>query len=448
MASSPSNEAAQIRGPLRVCEENPRYFTDGTGKAVYLTGSHTWNNLIDSGTTDPPPAFDYTSHLDFLKERHHNLIRLWTSSVFRYQTRLWQGGAIHHFRPSPWLRAGPGKALDGKPRFDLTRFDESYFERLRSRTVEAGKLGFYVSVMLFEGWAIDRTHDQGTSSWEGHALNGCNNINGIDGDPEGTGRGHATNTLKVPAVTRVQEAYVRKVIDTVNDLDNVLYEISNEAIMDSTEWQYHLIEMVKEYEAGKPKQHPVGMTCQLSLHDNRVLFASPADWISPPHEAEGDFGYKDNPPPSDGRKVILADTDHMWGVGGDVAWVWKSFCRSVHPIFMDDMDDNWEPVRRNMGYALRFAERMELVRMRPMGELASSGYCLANPGQEYLVYLPQGGKVSIDLRAAAHRVRVEWFNPVTGETTEGTTVAGGGRVELGAPFAGEGVLYLAADGRR
>ena len=35
--------------PLRVLSSNPRYFTDGSGKAVYLTGSHTWSNLQDSG---------------------------------------------------------------------------------------------------------------------------------------------------------------------------------------------------------------------------------------------------------------------------------------------------------------------------------------------------------------------------------------------------------------
>jgi hypothetical protein len=34
----------------------------------------------------------------------------------------------------------------------------------------------------------------------------------------------------------IQEAYVKKVIDTVNDLDNVLYEISNESRGSSDEW--------------------------------------------------------------------------------------------------------------------------------------------------------------------------------------------------------------------
>ncbi len=37
-------------GPLVVSQRNPRYFThrdDASGRAVYLTGSHIWNNLQD-----------------------------------------------------------------------------------------------------------------------------------------------------------------------------------------------------------------------------------------------------------------------------------------------------------------------------------------------------------------------------------------------------------------
>src|SRR5687767_14991550 len=61
----PRREAGAAPGPLRVHPTNPRYFTDGTKtrdsawKAVYLTGSHTWANLIDRGVSDPPPTFDF-----------------------------------------------------------------------------------------------------------------------------------------------------------------------------------------------------------------------------------------------------------------------------------------------------------------------------------------------------------------------------------------------------
>ena len=48
--------ATPAAGPLRVSTANPRYFTDGSGKAVYLTGSHTWASLQDMGLTDPAPG--------------------------------------------------------------------------------------------------------------------------------------------------------------------------------------------------------------------------------------------------------------------------------------------------------------------------------------------------------------------------------------------------------
>ena len=68
------------KGPLRLHPSNPRYFTDDGRRAVYLTGSHTWDNLQDMGESDPPAAFDFGAYLDFLAERDHNFIRLWRGS--------------------------------------------------------------------------------------------------------------------------------------------------------------------------------------------------------------------------------------------------------------------------------------------------------------------------------------------------------------------------------
>ena len=87
--------------------------------------------------------------------------------------------------------------------------------------------------------------------------------------------------------------------------------------------------------------------------------------------------------------MIVSDTDHLFGVGGDRAWVWKSFTRGLNPIFMDPLEvPHWESVRQTMGLTLACTDRMDLSAMRPRGDLASSGYCLANPGEEYLVYVP------------------------------------------------------------
>ncbi len=56
-------QAEPTMGPLRVCADNPRYFADKEGRALLLTGSHVWYNLVDMGPEDPPRAFDYDAYL-------------------------------------------------------------------------------------------------------------------------------------------------------------------------------------------------------------------------------------------------------------------------------------------------------------------------------------------------------------------------------------------------
>jgi len=445
---SAATRSAPASGPLRVHPRNPRYFADGTGRAILLAGSHTWNNLLDMGAADPPARFDFDAYLDWMAKLNHNFIRLWAWELVSWDTRggsaQWSQPKRCFAAPQPWLRTGPGNALDGKPKFDLTKFNPDYFDRLRTRVGAAGKRGIYVSIMLFEGWCMQFIAD----AWANHPFNAANNVNGIHGDPNGDGKGIEVHELAVKAVTAVQEAYVRKVIDTVNDVDNVLYEISNENHPPSTEWQYHIIRSIKDYEKTKPKQHPVGMTFQYKGGSNKTLFDSPADWVSP----NPDGGYRDNPPAADGKKVVLSDTDHLWGIGGNAAWVWKSFLRGHNPVFMDPYDRlilggrfeaKFEPVRRNMGYALRLASRLDLAAMRPRGDLASSSYCLADWGEAYLIYAPDGSNVTVDLSAAKGDLAVEWLDPKSGKTTGDNRAAGGGPRQFKAPFPGEAVLYLA-----
>jgi hypothetical protein len=295
-----------------------------------------------------------------------------------------------------------------------------------------------------------------------------------------------------PEVLALHEAYVKHVIETVNDLDNVLYEIINEsgALNDvfpenmnegaATGWQNHMIRFIKKTESTMPKQHPVGFTHTGDNNlPNQVLFDSPADWVAPnavPYEWEtGDTtfltSYKTDPPDAKGKKVVFADTDHLWGHGGNHIWVWKCFLRGANPIFMDP----WEPmagkedevktagwiylkggitkddrnyhdfdlVRKNMGYTNNFAKRIDLVRTIPHPELSSTGYCLANPGLEYLIYFPAGSEAKIDLRGAEGNFTIEWFIPLTNRSVTGTkSVTGGDYLEIEPPTILDAVLLL------
>src|SRR3979411_169187 len=79
--------------------------------------------------------------------------RIWRSSRRAGNTSLrlgrWEqfrsqaaGGSFHLcMTPQPWLRTGPGLAKDGKPKFDLSKFDPAFFDRLRERVIAAGTEG-------------------------------------------------------------------------------------------------------------------------------------------------------------------------------------------------------------------------------------------------------------------------------------------------------------------
>ena len=421
-------------GPLVPHPKNPRYFTDGTGRAIVLSGAHTWPNIVDMGPADPPPRFNYTAHLDYLEKYGHNFTRLWTWESTTWNARPNRREATHTVFPLPFARTGPGAAKDGKLKFDLTQYNPQYFDRLRSRVEAAGKRGIYVSVMLFEGWAMQ--HAPG--AWETHPFHPDNNVNGING------QALKVHELADPKVTVIQEAYVRKVIETVNGFDHVLYEISNENHPPSTEWQYHMIRFIKEVEKSLPKRHPVGMTFQYKGGSNKALFDGPADWVSP----NPDGGWRDDPPVTDGAKVVLNDTDHLWGIGGTPAWAWKSFLRGHHVLFMDPydgavletrFDPKWEPLLKALGEIRRVAERVDLASMTPRPDLASSKYCLANPGKEYLVLATGGNEVTLDLSGSTGDFVVEWIQD---GIYERTLVRGGGKAALKPRFGGEAVAHV------
>lgn len=305
--------------------------------------------------------------------------------------------------------------------------------------------------MLFEGHCLQFA-DEGR---EFHPFHPDNNINGI-----GWKHWEEYYTLENPRILKLQEAYIRKVIDTVNDLDNVLYEICNEAGNYSTQWQYHIIRLIKNYESKLAQQHPVGMTFQYGRErsgSNELLFKSPADWISPNPAG----GYRDDPPPNDGRKVVLNDTDHLWGEGGNPQWVWKTFTRGHNPLFMDRIVAltqkvvTWagrkaedipmaNEIRKAMGVTRQVAERINLASMLPLPELTSSRYCLAEAGRQYVVFMPGGGEVTINLEDAKGEFRVKWIHLIEGTSYSGGRIKGGAQRTLNAPFSGDAVVLLRA----
>jgi hypothetical protein len=89
--------------------------------------------------------------------------------------------------------------------------------------------------------------------------------------------------------------------------------------------------------------------------------------------------------------------------------------------------------------------------MTPRGELSSTGYALANPGEEYLVLQPGDTADPFSVTVAAGVYTAEWFGLTRRETVRAERVAleSSATLHFSAPpdAAGPAVLYLKKVGR-
>jgi hypothetical protein len=461
-ASAPRAIAGPIVRPLQASTANPNYFVDGNGKAVVLTGSHTWNDLQDWGA-GAVETLDFDAYVGMLSSHGQNFTLLWRTELPHFCGLPTGALTDYDVAQQPWLRPGPGTATDGKPKFDLTQFDASFFDRLRARVSQLNDGGIYAGVYLFTGeWLMSFRCGN-----DGYPLTGANNVNGID---DGSGTGSITMTGR-NAITAVQDAFVQKTVDTLNDLPNVLWIVSEEAPSNSAWWNGHVISLVKSYESGKPLQHPVGWAT-LTGGTDAQLYDSDADWVAPLARLSPTRSCGTGSPAC---KVNVNDSDHSYfGMWNDSAqtnrnYFWENFTNGDSVIFMDPYtvyypregrnncpspdagicigpDPRWENVRATMGYIRALADRMNLIQMTPQANLSSTGNALARAtasGSEVLVYSPSGGAFTVDLSFTTRTLSVEWLNPQNGALTTASPVVGGSSSQsFNPPFSGDAVLHL------
>src|SRR5437867_12867336 len=122
---------AQIAGPL-VASSNPNYFKDANGAVLILNGSQTWNTFQDGGSSGSLQTLDFNAFVKFLIAHGHNFTLLWLTELPKFCGFPSTASSPPELTvsPHPWRRTGPGTATDGRLKFDLTKFDPFYFDRL------------------------------------------------------------------------------------------------------------------------------------------------------------------------------------------------------------------------------------------------------------------------------------------------------------------------------
>lgn len=151
-------------------------------------------------------------------------------------------------------------------------------------------------------------------------------------------------------------------------------------------------------------------------------------------------------------KTYLSWTSKPWQDILD--WTWALYLAGAYPCYYYN-NTSWDLIKfepepegwKRYQYMMDFLGSVSFNRMRAWNELVEDGFCLADPGREYLVYLPKGGETLLDLSAcyptyesrlneeqAATGAVCEWMNTHTGERIQNEASAKWFWSQLHNPF--------------
>lgn len=418
--------AATEATPLRIHPDCPYYFQQEDGKPVVLVGDYTWGTFSDVSS-------NYAALFDQLRARGLNFARVW----------LWWGA--EQFPPpddqchvEPFLRPGPGLANDGRPKYDLTQFNPTFFRRLRDLVAAAHERGLFLQLITMDAWMLKHPH-----LWKLHAFQRDNNVNGVDGDPRNTGTGtdgqQGFCSLGNPAALRFQEAYLHQIAAAIQDQPNVLIEIANENYY-SVPWERHLCEFIRQWERTQPRQHLL-MPLDLPNHSSVIQ-----QWD--PRAIHTALLAQRAP-----RQPLIFDTDWTINPNDDEVRraMWTAILSGGHFDYMDDSldlrskpaPDQRAALHRQISHLAAFVHPLPLWEMQPDDARVQSGHAFAMASTNRLAaYLPQGGTVALDLTRLTGALQGSWFNPRDGGFGESFGLDGGRTHELQAPDGNDWALLV------
>jgi hypothetical protein len=202
---------ARAQDAVRIDSENPKYLWFRAHPLLLLSASEHYGSVINR-------PFEFEKYL--ADAAQHKMTMTRTFLLYReLQSARNPSSPCKPESPdylSPFVRSGPGKALDGEPMYDLDQWNPEYFDRLHRFLDLASKDGIVVELTVF-------SNTYSSDVWALNPLRAENNKQHV-----GTVDWEDYISLKNPELVRRQSAYARKIIQETAGYDNVYYEICNE----------------------------------------------------------------------------------------------------------------------------------------------------------------------------------------------------------------------------
>ncbi len=442
--------------------DNPHYFQWRGRPTILITSAEHYGAVINLD-------FDYRRYLDTLAADGMNYTRVFSGAYVEPQGAFKIARNTLAPRPgrflAPWPRGSQPGHPDGGNKFDLSRWDDAYFARLKDFVTHAAARNIVVELTLFCPMYEE-------VQWSLSPMNAANNVNGAGS----VGRNEVYTLDRDPALLAVQEALTRKLVTELNSFPNLFFEIANEPYFGgvTVPWQHRIADVIVATERALPAKHLIAQN-----------IANKAARIADPHPAVSIFNFHyATPPDTVGmnyalNKVIGDDETGFRGVSDEVyrteGWDFivagGGLYNNLDYSFAAGYEDGTfqypesqpgggsRTLRRQLKILSEFVNSFDFVRMTPDNAVIKgtppdgTARALVERGRAMAIYLRRNSAAggSANLAAVPRESaatsplhvdlsdgtwRAEWLNPTTGSVVQTLEVAGGGVRALPLPAYG------------
>lgn len=440
LATLTACESPVMKKPIGLHPENPHYFIYKDKPTILVTSGEHYGAVLNLD-------FDYVTYLDALSRDSLNLTRIFSGAYLEPQgafkiERNTLAPARGRFI-SPWQRSDEPGHIDGGNKFDLTKWNEDYFTRLKDFMGEAEKRNVVVELAFFCPFYED-------SLWQMSPMHTSNNVNSV-GPAD---RADVYTLDKSAGLLEIQDALVRKIVNELKGFGNLIYEICNEPYFGGVtmEWQHHIASVIQDAEQGFEHKHLISQ----NIANHKLL-------IKDPHPGVSIFNFHYAYPPvavSQNYHLNKVIGDNETGFDGNADSTYRregwSFILNGGALYNnldysftaehEDGSFQYPPTQpgggtaalRNQLRSLKdFMNGFDFLKMKPDSTIVtvegSRAYVLAEEGKQYAIYIFGRGPFSFDVSVPSGNYTVEFFNPLTGFFDDKQKVVSNGKLDLTTP---------------
>ncbi|MFC1713439.1 hypothetical protein ACFL6S_07225 [Candidatus Poribacteria bacterium] len=409
--------------PISLHPDNPHYFLFRGEPTILITSAEHYGAVLNLD-------FDYVPYLDEFQARGFNLTRIFTGIYVEHSAAFNIKRNTLAPMPGrficPWARSSTPGYANGGNKFDLSKWDDDYFSRLKDFCQQASQRGIIVEVTLFCPY-------YGDEQWNISPMKMENNINGVGDVPR-----EETLTMKHPALIAIHDAMTRKIVHELQDFDNIYYEICNEPYFGGVtlDWQAHIAATIVGAEAEFLNKHIIAQ----NINNNSAKIDNPNPAISlfnfhyaVPDAARENYGLNkaigDDETGFKGTADLPYRTEawHFLLAGGglynNLDYSFTAGTEDGTFELPDSQPGGGGPALRNQIETLKnFLYSFDFIKMAPGNSVVkdvipedAKTQVLAEPGKAYAIYIQGGEQATLELGIPAGKYRAEWLNTRTGQ---------------------------------